>query len=638
MRSLRTTLITALFAGPWTAIHAQCVQQFSLGPDTVVCLGNTVLLSASAGFQSYAWSTGSTATSITVGTANTYSCTVTDFGTSGELVVNGDFSAGSTGFSSDYVPGYGGTYGLLSGAGTYATSTSPQLTHVNFANFGDHTAGPGNMLVVNGAQIPGQNIWCQTVIVQPNTDYAFSAWLATAVSESPAQMVFTVNGIVVGDPLLAPFATGQWLNFYGIWNSGSATSAAICISNQNSADSGNDFALDDISFAPFCTYTDEIIVSFQADPQPDLGDDVQVCEGVPVSLDATTPNADQYVWQNGSASALFDPVVSGVYWVDVTENGCTTRDSVEVTFETQPTVELGPDQERCLGELAVLNAFFAGAEYEWQDGSTGSTLTINGTGIYSVTVDLNNCSAADAVSFLYQPLPIVDLGPDTMICADTSLTLDVERPGGSYLWDNGEIGAQRMISEGSLYWVEVTESGCTSRDSLELAIIPIPFVDLGPDLLLCKGLNATLDAYGPGLTYLWSSGDTTAELAITEEDVYHVTVTNTCGQMDDSVTVTQDQCDCPVFVPNGFTPDDDGVNEGFRPVFDCPIEKYMFRVFDRWGGLVWASEDPRESWNGGGNDPNGTASGIYAWMLEIRPKTVNERSLRTLFGHVMLLR
>lgn len=619
------------------AAQGQCTGDFSLGNDTTLCAGSSLSLNAGAGYQSYLWEDGSTTQTHLADAAGTYTCTVTDFGTTGELVVNGDFSMGTTGFTSDYVPGFGGTYGLLSAAGTYAVSTNPQLTHVNFQSFGDHTTGSGSMLVVNGAQILDQSVWCETVNVTPNTDYAFSAWIASAVASNPAELIFAINGVTIGDPLLAPFATGQWVNFYSVWNSGSNTTATICITNQNALDSGNDFALDDISFAPFCTYSDDIAITWQDYPDPDLGEDIHVCAGTTVLLDATTTGADGYAWQDGSTATTLSPADAGVYWVDVIENGCTARDSVNVVFDVQPTVDLGDAQEHCEGETVALNAFFAGASYLWQDGSTSSTLTASASGTYSVTVSVGNCSASDAVASVFHPLPVVDLGSDTTICADTSLALNVARPGGSYLWENGATTAQRALVESGLYWVEVTENGCSTTDSLDLGQIPLPFVDLGPDFLLCIGTKATLDATGAGYTYAWNTGDTTSELEITEEGLYRVLVTSPCGTFTDSITVSQDRCDCPVFIPNAFTPDADGINEGLRPVFDCAVDKYRFTIFDRWGRELWSSEDPGEAWSGGGKT-DGTAIGVYAWELEIRPRTVNEHSLRKLFGHVVLLR
>jgi gliding motility-associated-like protein len=494
------------------------------------------------------------------------------------------------------------------------------------------------MLVVNGAQVVDQSVWCQTVTVTPNTDYAFSAWLASAVSGNPAELVFTINGVTIGDPLLAPWGTGQWLNFYSVWNSGSSTTATICISNQNTFDSGNDFALDDISFAPFCTYTDEIVVTAQAYPEPDLGEDIHTCAGTPVLLDATTPGADSYAWQDGSSSITFSPTGIGTYWVDVTENGCTARDSVEVIFDVQPEVELGADQQHCEGDVITLNASFPGATYLWQDGSTTATLSVTTTGNYSVVLDIAGCTATDDVDMVFFPLPLVDLGPDTTICVDTSLTLNVLRPGGSYLWEDGSTAGQRTVTQSGIYHVTVTENGCSSIDSLDLGNIPLPYVELGADFLLCTGTRATLDATGAGYTYVWNTNDTTSELVIDSEGLYQVLVTSPCGQVTDSITVSEDRCDCPIYVPNAFSPDGDGRNEGFRPLFDCPVEAYRFTIFDRWGRELWQSEDPVEGWDGGGEAQDGTATGIYAWKLELRPRTVNEHTLRKLFGHVVLLR
>ncbi len=638
MRPPFRTIGAALLFIAWVDAACQCTATFSLGNDTTICEGSTLFLNAGTGYQSYAWTTGSTAQSIVVSATGTYGCSVTDFGTSGELVVNGDFSAGATGFTGDYIPGVGGTYGLLSNAGTYAVSTNPLLTHVNFQSFGDHTTGFGNMLVVNGAQFVDQNVWCQTVAVAPNTDYAFSAWLASAVSGSPAELVFTINGVTIGDPLLAPFTTGQWVNFYSVWNSGVSTTATICISNQNNQDSGNDFALDDISFAPFCTYADEVIVTVQEFPEPDLGADVGICAGITVPLDATWPGADAYLWQDGSTSANIEAATTGIYWVDVTENGCIARDSVEVGFAPLPTIDLGPDQQLCAGDIVLLNAAFPGAAYLWQNGTTTSTLQVTGSASVNVTVDLDGCIDQDTISFTYFPLPLIDLGPDTTICADTSLVLNVARPGGTYLWEDGSTAAQRTLTESGLYHVAVTENGCTTTDSLDLGRIPLPFVELGPDFLLCIGQTAELDATGAGYTYLWNTSDTTSELEITEEGLYHVLVTSPCGTFEDSISVSQDQCDCPIFLPNAFTPDGDGINEGFRPSFNCPADRYRFTIFDRWGQEVWMSEDPGEAWDGGGGAADATAIGIYAWKLEIRPQTVNEYTLRKLFGHVVLMR
>lgn len=612
---------------------SQCNAVFNLGPDVTLCSGENVLLSAGTGFETYLWDNGSTAQSRLVSTAGTYSCTVTDFGTSGDLVTNGNFNAGATGFTSDYALGTGGPWGLVSNAGTYGVGTNAQNLHSNFSPCTDHTGG-GSMLVVNGAEVAGQNVWCQTVNVQANTSYAFSAWLASVVGSSPAQLQFTVNGVAVGSGLNATTQTCNWLNFYGVWPSGSATVATICISNVNTSQSGNDFALDDISFAPFCTYTDEVVVSVQADPQPDLGPDIEACMGDGVTLDGTFPGADSYTWQDGSTAASFSPAVSGTYWVEVDINGCTGRDSVDVDLIPGPVVDLGPGQTRCAGERTMLNAFNAGATYLWQDGSTGPSFEVTTGGNYSVTATIGICSATDNVTFIYHPLPVVSLGADTTLCADTALTFNVYRPGGSYLWQDGTTMTELTTSAAGTYWVRVTENGCSTTDSMELGIIDLPEVDLGPDFLLCIGTTEVLDASGPDYSYAWTDGSDEARFTVTGPGLYGVTVSNSCGAASDSVYAVQDYCDCPVYAPNAFSPNGDGINEGFVPWFDCPATDYVLRIYDRWGSILWETDVPGKAWESEESDP----TGVYMWTLEMRPMAVGINGMRRLSGHVVLLR
>ena len=159
------------------------------------------------------------------------------------IVVNGDFESGNTSFASDYY----NSPGDLFPERTYDIITSPINSHTSFADYGDHTSGSGNMMVVNGASIANLAIWQQTVSVVQNTTYDFAAYLSSAYAQNPAQLQFSVNGTVIGT-LAASSTTGQWDEFFATWHSGSATSATISIVNSNMNPSGNDFALDDIYF------------------------------------------------------------------------------------------------------------------------------------------------------------------------------------------------------------------------------------------------------------------------------------------------------------------------------------------------------------------------------------------------------
>lgn len=162
----------------------------------------------------------------------------------GELIVNGNFNGGNTGFTSEY------DYNTDLEADTdrYAVGSDPQVFNPFFDAFVDHTSGSGNMMVVNGSQTAGKILWSQTVSVTQSTDYSFSVWATSAFNSAPANLTVTINDVQLGDVFGVPATPGDWQAMLRNWNSGGATSAVIKLYDDNTSYIGNDFALDDFSF------------------------------------------------------------------------------------------------------------------------------------------------------------------------------------------------------------------------------------------------------------------------------------------------------------------------------------------------------------------------------------------------------
>jgi RHS repeat-associated protein len=164
------------------------------------------------------------------------------------LVDNGDFERGDAGFASqlrsDIWPGNPGSYRIGTDPFQVYGSINP-----NVGSYGDHTTGTGIMMVVNGSEDPSAINWQQTVTVESGKTYEFFAWASTTYDVAPAQLRFKINGETVGTPLMLPTPEGFWQRFYVHWNSATATTATIQITNDQDAGLGNDFALDDIGFA-----------------------------------------------------------------------------------------------------------------------------------------------------------------------------------------------------------------------------------------------------------------------------------------------------------------------------------------------------------------------------------------------------
>ncbi|MFM7022325.1 MAG: gliding motility-associated C-terminal domain-containing protein [Flavobacteriales bacterium] len=163
------------------------------------------------------------------------------------LVFNGDFEQGNTGFTSTYT--LGPASGNMGPSHYRVTNSSKYWYPATWAKCSDHGNDPDSMMMVMDAfTTPNQAIWCQSITnIKPNTTYKFSAWVASVISLAPATLRFSINGEILGDTIQAKSTTCQWNEFYEVWNSGNATTADICIVNINTIQNGNDFALDDIS-------------------------------------------------------------------------------------------------------------------------------------------------------------------------------------------------------------------------------------------------------------------------------------------------------------------------------------------------------------------------------------------------------
>lgn len=166
------------------------------------------------------------------------------------LLVNGDFGAGNSGFATDY--GFVNS-GQSATPGTYGLRTNSQNFNSAYASFGDHTTGTGNMLLLDGSITAGSIVWSQTVATQTNTTYTFSAWVTASDAANLGVLRISVNGIQIGANLALSTNIGQWQQFSADWNSGVQTSAAISITDTVLDGYGNDFALDDLSFASSIT-------------------------------------------------------------------------------------------------------------------------------------------------------------------------------------------------------------------------------------------------------------------------------------------------------------------------------------------------------------------------------------------------
>lgn len=519
--------LAALSAFAPSRAFAQPACAISIGNDTTICAGESVVLNGPAGYSNHVWSTGATTPSITVNSAGTYSCQVSY--PTGNLVTNGNFSAGNMGFNTMF------NYGTpLTTEGNYWIGTNAALYHPQFQGTGN-----GQFMMVNaGWMHSGWRFWCQTIDVCPGQTYVISFRAASLATTNPPVLAWFVNNVWTGLEHTPPAAQGQWQTFNLAWTAPAGTTTAeFCIQVSSGWGIGNDFGFDDVSISSTVVLSDQVQVNVTPLPLVDLGPDVTLCDGQSITLDVATPGGT-YLWQDGTTASSIQVSSAGTYSVDVTANGCSASDAINVNYNPLPVVDLGPDLSLCTGQTAVLDVAQPGATYGWTTGSNASSITVNAPGTYGVTVFQNNCFASDAIDVVYNPFPTVNIGPDAILCAGDQVTFDATTPGATYLWHDGSTNATFTANATGIVSVDVTVNSCTTTDVASVQVNPYPFFDLGADITVCPGTVVPLNATVPGATYLWQDGSTAAIFNASAPGTYSVAVTLNGCTSNDAITIS----------------------------------------------------------------------------------------------------
>ncbi|MBK7762933.1 MAG: gliding motility-associated C-terminal domain-containing protein [Bacteroidetes bacterium] len=367
-------------------------------------------------------------------------------------------------------------------------------------------------------------------------------------------------------------------------------------------------------------FRDTIQINFAPAPTINLGNDTMVCAGQPIILNATTPGAT-YTWQDGSNNPTLQPIFSGIYSVSVNVGGCITKDTIIVNFFPSPVVNLGNDTTLCDGEGLLLNATtFSATSYTWQDNSSLPTYWVTNPGFYSVQVNTPCGLINDLIFIDFKPAPIVDLGNDTILCTGTSLLLNASTPGATYLWPDNSTLPTLLASEAGLFTVEVTANGCTTRDTIDITYRQTPQINLGEDTKLCSNESISYDFTTPGASYIWQDNSTEPTYLINKKGWYWVAVTlqNCTGTDTIFVDYFDYSCNCNVFVPTAFTPNNDGRNDEFKYLASFGnIEFQEFKVFNRWGKAAFIAQNSNDAWDG---KINGTEAEIDTYYYYLKYK------------------
>jgi gliding motility-associated-like protein len=282
-----------------------------------------------------------------------------------------------------------------------------------------------------------------------------------------------------------------------------------------------------------CVSRDSIDIDTYIYPVLNLGSDTTICGAPGYTLNANPSNIAgyTYLWQNSSSSDTFYVTTPGSnsYNVTVDNNGCKSYDTIQVTLSAAINLNLGADTSTCDNAFVTLQDVNSTLfnTYQWSTGATTSSISVNIAFSYTLTVTSNGCQDIDTINVASNNSPTVNLGVDSVLCEGEIYVLNAGNPGATYLWQDGTSLQTLQATYDDQYIVQVTQSGCTGSDTVQLTFLETPQLFPVTDTTICRGSQVFLDITNiiPGFTFQWSDGYPDPYRLIEDEGTYYATVT-----------------------------------------------------------------------------------------------------------------
>jgi len=386
------------------------------------------------------------------------------------------------------------------------------------------------------------------------------------------------------------------------------------------------------------------------------------CSALDVALTDTSIGSNLvYVWEMGDGTTYNTQNVnhtyadSGDYTVIliITDTACNQTDTtvqiLSITYGV-PTVDalFTVTQIDPCGLEVQANNTSSGSNlvYQWIiEGTIYTTQNISHTfadsGTYNIILIATDtlCGVADTetVSVTVNLGLTVDIGPDPYLCPDSTATLDAGAGFGAYQWNTGETTQTIEVSSPLAYWVTVTSGNCSAQDTL--IINPVaPLDDISYTVEICQGLPAYLSVKEQNVQCLWETGDSVCSITVYEGDEYLVDMTDSYGCVTrDTVFVDLSESSLSVWVPNVFTPNNDGMNDEFSPV-GLGIDNYEIWIYNRWGDQIFTTAEFKHPWDGTlGGASKVVPEGVYIYKVTYSQECSDNKPV-TKVGHVTVLR
>jgi gliding motility-associated-like protein len=267
--------------------------------------------------------------------------------------------------------------------------------------------------------------------------------------------------------------------------------------------------------------------------------------------------------------------------------------------------------------------------------------TYSVAGIYTVTLYLYGECHIDTITKtikIEEPQLQVNLGADTILCDNNILLLtpDIQTSYNYTIsWQNGDSSSNYLVTQPGKYWINLSSGGCTVSDTINVGYESIPVFSLPNDTTICEDSYVDIIIPQGNYQFYWSDGNTQYNRKLEKTGIYGLTLYNSCGSVSDEIFVKTKGCHCYLYIPNAFTPTTDGLNDCFRPIYECDFESYRLIIFNRWGQQIFESNNPEKCWDGK-YEGKYTEPGVYVYLIEYKSIYESQKVLKK--GIVSLIR
>jgi gliding motility-associated-like protein len=405
-------------------------------------------------------------------------------------------------------------------------------------------------------------------------------------------------------------------------------------------------------------------------PQVFAGLDTALCFGESINLCAVH-NGDLLVWDNGVFDCQeFTPIITNSYIATASHvNGCYSKDTVVVTVNPLPIITANAsDDFICDGDSTVLWGSGAGlgAVYAWDNNVVDSVGFVpDETDTYTVIgTDVNGCKDTAEIVVTVNPNPVVLFSSNITFggCLPFSPTFyDLSSPtSGSVTWDFGDGNTSNQLDSAiniydsyGCYDVTLTSTtpeGCSSSlTQQDFVCVNQIIADFDPDSFEQPISDPSFEFNNTSqnaTSYQWFFGDNDSSNAVhpdhtyDEIGLYTVTLVASAqdGCTDTARIVIKVRDEVIIYVPNSFTPDDNGLNDIFLPVLTAGYDRtegWQFKIYNRWGEEIFNSEIIGNGWDGTyQGEP--VQIGTYVWTIRFKDSQNNK--IHDFTGHVNLIR